>query len=127
LVVLTPRIASSPTFALKLAEKVLRFLSVTVALLVNVRGDNLNPCPIFGVHYTLRDIMVVEQTPDWTLRAKTGWSTRMTPSIGWYVGYVETHDETWVFALNLDLRDADDLPLRAALTRAALQAKGVID
>ncbi len=68
---------------------------------------------------TLRDIMLVEQTPDWTLRAKTGWSTRLTPSIGWYVGYVETRDEIWVFAMNLDLRDAADLPLRASLTRAA--------
>ena len=76
---------------------------------------------------TLRDIMVVEQTPDWTLRAKTGWSTRMTPSLGWYVGYVETRGDTWVFAMNLDLKDEADLPLRAALTRAALQAKGVID
>ncbi|NEV60344.1 class D beta-lactamase [Thiorhodococcus minor] len=83
----------------------------------------------FGAHVydTLRDIMVVEQTPDWTLRAKTGWSTRLSPSIGWYVGDLETRDETWVFALNLDLRDAEDLPLRAALTRAVLQAKGVID
>lgn len=76
---------------------------------------------------TLRDIMVVEQTPDWTLRAKTGWATRVSPSIGWYVGDVETRDQTWVFAMNLDIRDAADLPLRAALTRAALQAKGVID
>ncbi|AFL74908.1 class D beta-lactamase [Thiocystis violascens] len=76
---------------------------------------------------TLRDIMVVEQTPAWTLRAKTGWSTRSTPSLGWYVGYIETHDDTWVFAMHLDLRDAADLPLRAALTRAALQVKGLIE
>ncbi|AFL73497.1 class D beta-lactamase [Thiocystis violascens] len=76
---------------------------------------------------TLRDIMVVEQTPAWTLRAKTGWSTRTSPSIGWYLGYVETHDDTWVFATNFDLPDAADLPLRQSLTRAALQAKGVLE
>ena len=76
---------------------------------------------------TLRDIMVVEQTPAWTLRAKTGWSTRTSPSIGWYLGYVETHDDTWVFATNFDLPDAADLPLRQSLTRAALQAKGILE
>ncbi|NEX23114.1 class D beta-lactamase [Thiorhodococcus mannitoliphagus] len=76
---------------------------------------------------TLRAIMVVEQTPAWTLRAKTGWSTRSSPSIGWYLGYVETRDDTWVFAINLDLPEAADLPLRQRLTRAALQAKGIIE
>ncbi|EGV27834.1 Beta-lactamase [Thiorhodococcus drewsii AZ1] len=76
---------------------------------------------------TLRDIMIVEQTPDWTLRAKTGWSVRLTPSVGWYVGYIETHDDTWIFAMNLDLKDKADLPLRTALTRDALRAKGIID
>ncbi|EXJ13550.1 class D beta-lactamase [Imhoffiella purpurea] len=76
---------------------------------------------------TLRDIMVVERTPDWTLRAKTGWFARSTPSVGWYVGYVETHGDTWIFAMNLDLKDKADLPLRAALTRDALRAKGILD
>ncbi|EXJ13544.1 Beta-lactamase [Imhoffiella purpurea] len=82
----------------------------------------------FGSHAydTLRDIMVVEQTPDWTLRAKTGWFARSTPSVGWYVGYVETDDDTWIFAMNLDLKDEADLPLRAALTREVLRAKGII-
>lgn len=79
------------------------------------------------VYDTLQQIMLVEQTPRYTLRAKTGWATRSTPQTGWYVGYVETRDDVWFFALNMTLRDAKDLPLRQQLSRAALQNKGIMD
>jgi beta-lactamase class D len=70
--------------------------------------------------------MLVEQTPAFTMRAKTGWAARVKPQIGWYVGYVETSKEMWFFATNLEVRDEKDLPLRQKLTREALQTKGVI-
>ena len=76
---------------------------------------------------TLREIMVVEQTPTFTIRAKTGWGTRATPQVGWYVGYVETANDVWFFAANLEVRDKADLALRKTLTREALQAKGIIE
>ncbi|WP_200389711.1 hypothetical protein [Thiocapsa imhoffii] len=44
------------------------------------------------------------------LFAKTGWAARATPQIGWSVGYVETPEDTWIFALNMDTRSAADLP-----------------
>jgi beta-lactamase class D len=74
----------------------------------------------------LRAIMLADQGTDFRLYAKTGWAARATPQIGWYVGYVETAETTWIFALNLDTRDASDLPLRQSLTRASLRAKGII-
>ncbi|WP_416274495.1 class D beta-lactamase [Lamprobacter sp.] len=74
----------------------------------------------------LRAIMLAEEGRDFRLYAKTGWAARATPQIGWYVGYVETAEATWIFALNLDTRDESDLPLRQSLTRASLQAKGII-
>lgn len=76
---------------------------------------------------TLRKIMVVEKTPTFTIRAKTGWATRVKPQTGWYVGYVETPKDVWFFATNMVVRDEKDLPLRQQLTRAALQAKGIIE
>jgi beta-lactamase class D len=76
---------------------------------------------------TLRQIMLVEKTPAYTMWAKTGWATRVKPQVGWYVGYVETPKEVWFFATNIEIRDEKDLPLRQKLTRAALQAKGVIE
>jgi beta-lactamase class D len=74
----------------------------------------------------LRDLMVMEKNDDYTLRAKTGWATRMAPQIGWYVGYVETSGDVWIFAVNIDIRDSNDMPLRQALTLQCLRAKGII-
>ncbi|OWW18062.1 class D beta-lactamase [Noviherbaspirillum denitrificans] len=76
---------------------------------------------------TLRRIMLVDQTPQYAIRAKTGWATSVSPQVGWYVGYVETKEKgTWFFALNLDAASQDALPLRQKITREALQAKGII-
>lgn len=75
----------------------------------------------------LRQIMLVEQTPAFTMRAKTGWAGRVKPQVGWYVGYVETPKDVWFFATNIEIRDEKDLPLRPKLTREALQAKEVIE
>ena len=82
----------------------------------------------FSVHTyeTLRQVMLVEQTPSYSIRAKTGWATRVKPPVGWYVGYIETPKEVWFFATNIAVRKKEDLPLRQQLTRAALQAKGII-
>ena len=75
---------------------------------------------------TVRQIMQVEQTPHYTLYAKTGWATRSSPQVGWYVGYVETAKDIWFFATNLEIRNKNELPLRQQLTRSALQEKGII-
>lgn len=75
---------------------------------------------------TLKHIMLVEEGNTYTLWAKTGWAARVTPPVGWYVGYVETPTDVWVFATNIELRDEKDLERRQKLTRSALQVKGVI-
>jgi len=76
---------------------------------------------------TLRQIMIVEQTTVFTIRAKTGLAWEAELKTGWYVGYVETLEDVWFFATNIVVRDENDLPLRLKLTRAALQIKGVIE
>lgn len=42
----------------------------------------------------VRAIMVVERGDDYLLRAKSGWAVRVTPQVGWYVGYVERRGTT---------------------------------
>ena len=74
---------------------------------------------------TLGQIMIVERTPAFTLRAKTGLAGNSQPQVGWYVGYVETSKDIWFFATNLEIRDDNELPLRQKVTREALEAKGV--
>lgn len=75
---------------------------------------------------TVRTIMVVERGDDYLLRAKTGWAVRVTPQVGWYVGYVERGGATWLFALNMTIRSPADLPLRQQLVMAGLRAKGIL-
>ena len=76
---------------------------------------------------TLRAIMLVEKTPDYSIWAKTGWATRVTPAVGWYVGYVEAQTDQWFFATNIVAEHESDLPLRQQLTIEALQAVGVLE
>jgi beta-lactamase class D len=74
----------------------------------------------------VREALIVEAAPEWVLRAKTGWAARREPTHGWWVGWVEREDAVWVFALNLDLRGEQDLPLRQALARRALGELGAL-
>ncbi len=76
---------------------------------------------------TLRQIMLMEETPNHKLWAKTGWAARTTPQVGWYVGYVEKAKEVFFFALNIEVQNENELPLRQKLAREALQQKGIIE
>lgn len=76
----------------------------------------------------VKEIMVQEQTPAYTLRAKTGGGSRGAGVvIGWYVGYVETGGNVYFFAFNMDgpnylaIRDR-----RIQLTKQVLESLGVL-
>lgn len=78
---------------------------------------------------TVKDIMVVEKTPTYTIRAKSGWVGFGEPEqaqIGWYVGYVEQNDNVYFFATNIDIRDEDDPQARLAVTRLSLETLGLL-
>ncbi len=79
-----------------------------------------------SVYDKLAEIMVSEKGQGYTVRAKTGWAARVKPQIGWYVGYVETADDVWFFATNIDIRSDADLPLRKKLVFEALKVKNII-
>ncbi|MGP1385987.1 MAG: class D beta-lactamase [Thainema sp.] len=73
---------------------------------------------------TVKDIMIVEQTPTYTIRAKTGWfgfGESDQEQIGWYVGYVEQAGNVYFFATNIDIRDDDDAQARLELTRRCFE------
>jgi beta-lactamase class D len=68
----------------------------------------------------VKDIIIVEQTPDYTIRAKTGWANfgeQTKPQIGWYVGYLEKDKNVYFFATNIDIRNKNDASARIELTR----------
>ncbi|MEQ8405599.1 MAG: penicillin-binding transpeptidase domain-containing protein [Oceanicaulis sp.] len=71
------------------------------------------------------DIMRHREGEGWTLFAKTGWAIRDEPDYGWYVGWLETPQDIWFFAVNVDLEwRTGEGALRERLARAALVAAG---
>lgn len=74
----------------------------------------------------LKDIMLEETTDNYQVYSKTGAATKNWIGHGWYVGYVTTNDQVWVFATNILLDGSKDLPKRKAITMAALKKKGII-
>jgi len=87
-----------------------------------------NELPFRVEHQRLvKDLMIVEAGRDWILRAKTGWGARMTPQVGWWVGWVEHTDGAVFFALNIDMpRGGGDAPKREAIARAVLRSLGAL-
>ena len=68
------------------------------------------------------DITVLKQTDACTLHGKTGWATdNIKTPVGWFVGWAETKDNLYVFAMNMDLTDAAELPLRESITLECLR------
>ena len=59
------------------------------------------------------------------LYAKTGWVASQQPQTGWFAVGVENGSEVWLFAGNIDIDNASQLPLRQALTLEAPRLKGV--
>ena len=70
----------------------------------------------------LKEIMIDEKTNDYIIRAKTGWEGKY----GWYVGYIETKNDVYFFATNINTKSKDDLAKRKKITLEALKIKGVI-
>jgi beta-lactamase class D len=78
----------------------------------------------------VKDMMILEKTPEYTIRGKTGWvglgsmGTVLpgTAQVGWYVGYLEKAEKPYFFATNIDIRnDKTDPPARLELTRRCLK------
>ncbi|WP_390841662.1 MULTISPECIES: class D beta-lactamase [Nostoc] len=74
----------------------------------------------------VKDIAIREQTPDYTLRGKTGWLTSSKPNIGWFVGYLEQNKNVYYFATTLDMYKSEDAPARIEITRRSLKDLGLL-
>ncbi|SKC82086.1 class D beta-lactamase [Maledivibacter halophilus] len=74
----------------------------------------------------LKEAMIVDDTPEYVLRSKTGWALRANPQIGWYIGYIETSDDVWFFACNLDIIDKSYSKYRKEIVYNALEELKII-
>ena len=69
--------------------------------------------------------MLVEQTPDYSIHAKTGW-TGPGLQVGWHVGYVDKGDDKWLFASNMRTDRSEQARFRKKLTIGSLRALGLL-
>lgn len=74
-----------------------------------------------------KKILTVEKTANYIMKAKTGWSTAKIWGVGWYVGYVENKNNTYFFALNIDITDKSQLKYRTELVTKILKIKDIIN
>lgn len=73
------------------------------------------------------DITTLEKTDNYTLHGKTGWATsNIKIPVGWFVGWVETEDNIYSFAINIDNPTGDLLPKRESIAKEALKELGVL-
>ncbi len=72
---------------------------------------------------TVKEIMITDSTDHYVIHSKTGWSM----NIGWNVGYINTKNNVWVFALNIDLNDIKMANKRKMLTYDILKEQNIID
>lgn len=78
----------------------------------------------------VREIMIAAEAPGYVLRGKTGWGRVDGRDTGWWVGYIETADNTVWFATRLkkdtDNKNPDFPGCRKSITEKVLTALGYI-
>jgi beta-lactamase class D len=69
----------------------------------------------------IKSIMVIEDTDEYTFSGKTGTALRVNPPVGWFVGYLETNNDVYFFATNIELETAlGNIGKAQDITRAIL-------
>jgi beta-lactamase class D len=71
------------------------------------------------------DMIEIERQGNLVIRGKTGWSTSGA-GVGWLVGWAEKGDNVRVFAVNLEMTQMAQAPLRLQVVKAALAGQGLI-
>ncbi|MCB0336120.1 MAG: class D beta-lactamase [Bdellovibrionales bacterium] len=74
---------------------------------------------------TLKDIMLEEKSASYQLYSKTGYSVGTDGQHGWYVGWMVSLDQRWVFALNIEMHGICDLNKRKEIAMSLFNGLGV--
>jgi beta-lactamase class D len=72
----------------------------------------------------VKDMLVLEETPEYRLSGKSGWvglGEDSMEQVGWQVGYLEKRNEVYFYALNLDINKPEDAAARLEITKDILQ------
>jgi beta-lactamase class D len=99
-----------------------------VQVLIGIYEENL---PFSKRAYqVLKKIMIEEQTAEYTIRSKTGWTRAEGKDTGWWVGYIEKAGNTYFFATRL-VKDRKEKnpnfgPCRKEITKTVFQFLGIL-
>ncbi len=99
-----------------------------VKLLTKLSQNQL-PYPI-EIQRAVSDITILEQTDNYILHGKTGLAdseNMNTVPIGWFVGWLEENDNIYVFALNIDNINSDDLAKRINIVKESLRSINLLN
>jgi beta-lactamase class D len=73
----------------------------------------------------LKKVMITEKSNDYTIRAKTGWTRYGGIDSGWWVGYVESREDTYFFATRISKKRSESNPsfgqCRKTITKTILK------
>jgi len=59
----------------------------------------------------MKKLMVIEETEQYKISGKTGWSIRNGNNNGWFIGYIESLGNTYFFATNVEPKDQFDMSM----------------
>lgn len=79
-----------------------------------------------SIQQDVKNILLLEETVGYRLYGKTGWQNAPGKGIGWFVGWVENSDGTYIFAFNMNMTDPSDGAKRINLSKACLRTLGLI-
>jgi beta-lactamase class D len=65
----------------------------------------------------MKRMMVMEENNNYKLSGKTGWSIRDGINNGWFVGYIEDKNKTYLFATNVEPKQGFDLSMFAMIRK----------
>jgi beta-lactamase class D len=79
----------------------------------------------------MKRLMIIDETEDYTISGKTGWSIRNGNDNGWFVGYLEVPENTYFFATNVEPKASFEMDkfqmIRKNLSYQAFKEMGLID
>ncbi|MFA6571868.1 MAG: penicillin-binding transpeptidase domain-containing protein, partial [Bacteroidota bacterium] len=78
----------------------------------------------------VKKIILVDDSSDYKIHAKTGWGETGKLNIGWYVGWIEKSGQVYFFATNIETvkPDNDSFPKsRIAITKSILRDLKIIE
>ncbi|RJF91637.1 class D beta-lactamase [Noviherbaspirillum saxi] len=77
----------------------------------------------------VKDLLVLENTPQYRLSGKTGWAAledKSKPQTGWLVGYLEREGQVYFYATNIEIRKDEDAAARHRITKTILRNLGLL-